>query len=1669
MKSTLIPIGLTCACISLARADFTPIPLDPTSFNQDPVIEKTAPRSVNDYVTVTPDAGTNKTGNAWFEQGYNTTNTAMGLPPHNSLVLHTNSFTSVVYTFQMPPDYHVNNCVFVGHCSGSATPILGPATLNLVTPKPFNTISVLNGSGNGACTIKYTVHFANGNTESGTFSSTDWWSGNADSALATRVWDAAGLVGMGGGVNNTSANHGVIWANDLPLSDTTDNVTSIDFQWIVGSSNGSSPWGNGRTVIFGLAGSADGQTFSPVAVSGYTQDAVVEADASKTVGSGPESLTGFLTNGNTYCSVTMDGAYAKTGSTWYEQGYYAAFPQSGIPAAGSSIASAARPFIHYTMPSTYVGNCGYYLSVAVSNATVKFATPTAASSLAFLAGGGNGGIWIRVELGFQGGGAETNWIFAPDWFTRDTQPAAFTCFGRVAPSVIAFNNTPDQFGNAFLPVDSIGGVYIGGLAGAQPFSRDPRNGAGPNPGGGANFNIPGVRLFDAIMPISNSGSAISTMNLVITNTSGGNDATIFAVSGSPGTPPVITTQPTGLVTANSGTPIVTNNAALQNTVILTKCYQGTNNVWLMTSNSLSSGVTYQWKKAPRGGGFRDLYDTFDMSTFVNVSAPNIGGATSPVLVISNATLADSGDYLVVCANQFGSQTSFVATVQVMSTNYSLLVGTGSGDQITLYSADGTSGNGEDVTHAIDQVAQKWLSTGLGGVGLDGNAVAKATVPWVGPVGYVVTPVSGASFVNAIRFYCANDGQGRDPRDYLLEGSNDGSTWTTISGGQMLGTTMLPTQRGGTGSAAIDPMASPLTEIDFANSTSYKSYRVTITNCMEPINTPLMQLAEVQLIGTFVPAPPTWVLEPVSSVIAYVGTSPTFAASATGIGAQAPTYQWYRSPSTLIAGATGSSYTITNVQTSANGTSYYCVAQNKSGQITSTSGSLTVVAAPTQSYPSAVLADKPMSYWRLDEPDDGSGNEGALCHDYAGGHNGSYSNVVLNVPGYNPASDPDTAAQFGGNFTQDSFVDNINGVDFARASGNATFSVEAWAYGATPATGTPAIITKGYDGNLSVGTKTGTEQYVIDLQAAGFRFLVRDSTGQGYVAQSSIQATDPVTGNAAWHHLVGVCDQPNGKLYIYVDGLLAGSGTIVTNTGIESQKLPTTIGARKSTDTAEYDEQWSGVIDDVAVYPYALTASQVLNHVEAAQRAPLFSKQPQDINGVTNITIANNLPETFYSSAYGPGTVTYQWWNSDGTEPTTIVPGATSSNYVFTTSPSQANVSYQVVASSQYGSSTSSPIMLNVLSGAPAFIVDLPVSQTIYLGHIIQLHVVAGGTAPFTYQWQKNGANINNDYRTSGAQTDTLTIGYAQSSDTATYSVIVTGQGSTTSTLDAITVVTNSGSFFNAGSGAGAWTLSGVAAITGNTLSLTTGAGSQSGSGWLTTKQNIASFHVAFFYQDVSGSGGADGITFCIQNYAVNALIGGGGSLGYDGITPSVALAMNIYSPNTMGIAFAQNGVRGTPYISLLPNVDIGGNTNVIQINADYDGTTLAFTFKDTVTGGTAVTNWTVNIPTVVGASTAWVGFTGADGGVASSQNVFWGNAAPTPIRMNVSKAGNNLVLSWPANIGAYLMASPSLGSTAVWTQSTAPFELIGSVNSGTVQVTVTPGPGASFFRLEQLP
>jgi hypothetical protein len=62
----------------------------------------------------------------------------------------------------------------------------------------------------------------------------------------------------------------------------------------------------------------------------------------------------------------------------------------------------------------------------------------------------------------------------------------------------------------------------------------------------------------------------------------------------------------------------------------------------------------------------------------------------------------------------------------------------------------------------------------------------------------------------------------------------------------------------------------------------------------------------------------------------------------------------------------------------------CVVTNSAGKATNT-WTVSVIAAPTKPYPAAVLRDNPIGYWRLNESDNGTGNNGALANDYWGGN------------------------------------------------------------------------------------------------------------------------------------------------------------------------------------------------------------------------------------------------------------------------------------------------------------------------------------------------------------------------------------------------------------------------------------------------------------------------------------------------------------------------------------------------------------------------------------------------------------------------------------------------------------------------------------------------------------
>jgi hypothetical protein len=96
----------------------------------------------------------------------------------------------------------------------------------------------------------------------------------------------------------------------------------------------------------------------------------------------------------------------------------------------------------------------------------------------------------------------------------------------------------------------------------------------------------------------------------------------------------------------------------------------------------------------------------------------------------------------------------------------------------------------------------------------------------------------------------------------------------------------------------------------------------------------------------------------------------------------------------------------------------------------------------------------------------------------------------------------------------------------------------------------------------------------------------------FVGSTNVTATSTTTpSTTAWSHLVLV--RLGDRLTLYVNGAAVATttftGTVNTSTGMLA------IGRAGATS----DGYFNGAVDEVAVYPTALTAGQVLNHYEAA--------------------------------------------------------------------------------------------------------------------------------------------------------------------------------------------------------------------------------------------------------------------------------------------------------------------------------------------------------------------------------------------------------------------------------------------------------------------------------------
>lgn len=406
-------------------------------------------------------------------------------------------------------------------------------------------------------------------------------------------------------------------------------------------------------------------------------------------------------------------------------------------------------------------------------------------------------------------------------------------------------------------------------------------------------------------------------------------------------------------------------------------------------------------------------------------------------------------------------------------------------------------------------------------------------------------------------------------------------------------------------------------------------------------------------------PPAIVRQP-SPEMLYVGGTARFDVVATG--SQPMSYQW-SSNGTPIPGATNASLVISGVTLANNNVNYTVTVKNQAGTAPSDNALLTVLQPAA--YVTSVIADKPVSLWRLGE------SYGSIAYDYWGGYNGSDNGTSPVTFGTAGAlfNDPNTAASF------DGAASKIE-VPYAAALNPTNFSVEVWAK-VTGGKGTYRAVVSTRD----EGTGFDKGFIIYATSSDIWSFWVGDGTTWQTLSGPAVVLDQ-------WTHLAAVYD--GQTKYFYVNGALVGSQTI----GFAPNDLrPLRIGAGRN-EFNPGDYWFNGVIDEVALYNTVLPAERVAYHyalgVYGNSTAPFMLREPR------SQTVVAGAPVLLDPAAGGSPTLTYQWLK-DGTP----ITGATNSQLYFPSAAYSDAGAYVLAVTSAVGHTNSSTARLTVMP-APSF-------------------------------------------------------------------------------------------------------------------------------------------------------------------------------------------------------------------------------------------------------------------------------------------------------------------------------------------------------------------------------
>jgi hypothetical protein len=390
------------------------------------------------------------------------------------------------------------------------------------------------------------------------------------------------------------------------------------------------------------------------------------------------------------------------------------------------------------------------------------------------------------------------------------------------------------------------------------------------------------------------------------------------------------------------------------------------------------------------------------------------------------------------------------------------------------------------------------------------------------------------------------------------------------------------------------------------------------------------------------------------------------------------------------------------------------------------------AANAESYPDTVKADNPVAYYRFEDPTNATtvidssasgANPGTLVFDDYGawpqlGQAGLGSNSIA----FHLYTDT-----FG--VPEKSYVSVPYSPDLNPAG---AFTTECWARATSWATENRCFLSsfQNYNAGWWFRQEAGTTP----------RWLYVHNGGGIYMAGGNIAKN-------VWTHLVVTYDGTTVRFYANGEPQWASTGTAPAPNTVG----PLCIGG----DPAIGNELFDGNVDEVAIYTNALTADQIKLHY--AVGVTNFFIPP-----VAAYVVADPVPASAYAgrtatfsvNANGTTPLSYQWYKG-----TTPMPGATSDILSFTCAYADNGANYKVVVTNLYGSATSAPAALTVMTDLT--LESSPASISRNVGSKAAFMAVTGGALPVTYQWYKGASQIQ------GATDQVLWLSNVQPADDQT--------------------------------------------------------------------------------------------------------------------------------------------------------------------------------------------------------------------------------------------------------------------------------------------------------------